>query len=54
LNEAEMRRLRQGQVVVLADPLHDGVTRVYCGNEFIGVGEIKSGTALAAKRLLSY
>lgn len=54
LNEAEMRRLRQGQVVMLPSPLEDGVIRVYCKDEFIGIGEVRSGNTLAAKRLLSY
>lgn len=54
LNETETRRLRQGQLVLLATPMADGMVRVYCGDEFIGIGEIRSGNGLMAKRLLSY
>ena len=54
LNETETRRLRQGQTVLLASEHTEGMTRVYCGSEFIGIGEITGGVALAAKRLLSY
>ena len=54
LDQAETRRLQQGQVVVLGTPESDGIKRVYCDAVFIGMGEVKGGNGLSAKRLLSY
>ncbi len=54
LNQVETRRLQQGQLVLLAAPVEDGIKRVYFDSAFIGVGEVKSGNELSAKRLLSY
>lgn len=54
LNQAETRCLQQGKLVALATPQTDGITRVYCDAVFIGIGEVKDGNSLSAKRLLSY
>ena len=54
LHEADKRRLRQGQVVMLGNPLPNGLVRVYADHEFIGIGEVASGSSLTAKRLVSY
>ncbi len=54
LNQAETRRLQQGQVVILVTPEADGIKRVYCDSVFIGIGEVKANNGLSAKRLLSY
>jgi tRNA pseudouridine55 synthase len=49
----QTRCLRQGKVVPLGDVSASDV-RVYCGDEFIGLGEVDVDGTLRAKRLMQY
>ena len=53
LDAEQTRRLRQGQVVIQTKFAGSANVRVYCGAEFVGLGEIGEGQ-LWAKRLLKY
>jgi tRNA pseudouridine55 synthase len=54
LNVQQTRLLRQGQNVELSGALACAHVRVYCGDEFIGVGAISAEGKLGARRLLKY
>jgi tRNA pseudouridine55 synthase len=54
LDAAQTRRLRQGQHVALDGLAATPEIRVYCGAEFIGIGELDADGILSAKRLLGY
>lgn len=53
LDAEQTRCLRQGKTVPLAAAAAQDV-RVYCGEEFIGLGELDAEGLLHAKRLLKY
>ena len=54
LDQKQTQLLRQGQAVLL-EPGHSlSNVRVYCGTEFIGIGELNADGRLGAKRLLKY
>jgi tRNA pseudouridine55 synthase len=54
LDTEQTRRLRQGQLVKLNDVAPTPDIRVYCAEEFIGLGEIGAEGLLKAVRLLKY
>ncbi|MEY4641736.1 MAG: hypothetical protein RLZZ227_1730 [Pseudomonadota bacterium] len=54
LDPEQTRRLRQGQLVKLNDAAPAADIRVYCGKEFVGLGEIGAEGLLKAVRLLKY
>lgn len=54
LDEAQALRIRQGQLVRLHGVGLAPDVRVYCGEEFVGIGELRGDGMLAAKRLMKY
>ncbi len=54
LDVEQARRLRQGQSVTLPGTAPAPALRVYCGEEFIGLGELRADAMLVAQRLLKY
>lgn len=54
LNQEQVLRLRQGQLVQLDQQLNAGQFRIYFEGEFIGLAELRVDGNLAAKRLMQY
>ncbi|MES2603624.1 MAG: tRNA pseudouridine(55) synthase TruB [Pseudomonadota bacterium] len=54
LNEGDTLGIRQGKTVPQEKAELAGAVRLYCGSEFIGIGEIDDAGVLKAKRLISY
>ncbi|HEY0961366.1 MAG TPA: tRNA pseudouridine(55) synthase TruB [Pseudomonadales bacterium] len=54
LDADQARRIRQGQLVRLGEGLATPDVRVYFGQEFVGIGELRGDGTLAAKRLMKY
>jgi tRNA pseudouridine55 synthase len=54
IDEYQTRCLRHGKAVPLAGMAKLAEARVYCGEEFIGLGTIEADGVLQAKRLMKY